>query len=522
MKKIAGFILMIIFAMSLMACGSTDDQNISIEFKDFDYDLTWVSFSIELSDPDERITGNINIELFENDTRRQTRVAQVLEDLENITFSGLTTGTTYEIRVIAGVGREAVTIGERTFTTLSDQPISIETPEDFMNMRNNRSGQYILENDLDFEGVEFKAPFGQQHFSGTFDGQGFTISNIEFTSMQTYTGVFGYITTGKVFDVHLENIIIGTEEDPIKMTTSTRAGIISGYQSNTNSEITNITVKNSQIYMITSSTVHAYVGGAIGEARGKVEDITLENVTVSVVSEAQGRIKLGAVVGYLYDSATLKRVSSQTDVIFELDFKRANTRDMDFSILIGGIIGENAPKTNLRAVENVYNIGDINVDLAFNTPETSTKGNYTVYVGGVAGMSYANIYQSFYKGNISLNHEKNEFEEGVVNKFIFVGGLMGSYASRQTLNQALKINNDGKEMNVNVSDDVTLLVSQTIARFVHTPTVHTGLIGSEHLMVNGVDQSASEDVTIILDPLEFFLSDWMKEKYEVLFINDID
>lgn len=61
-------------------------------------------------------------------------------------------------------------------------------------MRNNLSGKYILMNDIDLSGYDNWDPIGNYggYFEGTFDGNGFVISNLKIDrSKEDNAGLFG-------------------------------------------------------------------------------------------------------------------------------------------------------------------------------------------------------------------------------------------------------------------------------------------------------------------------------------------
>ena len=70
----------------------------------------------------------------------------------------------------------------------------ITTPQELQNMQNDLDADYILDNDLDMTGFEWE-PVGYGHpygvFTGTFDGQGFTISNLTCLTAATNLGYCG-------------------------------------------------------------------------------------------------------------------------------------------------------------------------------------------------------------------------------------------------------------------------------------------------------------------------------------------
>ena len=93
-------------------------------------------------------------------------------------------------------------------THLTEVPegyVGIYTKEDLNNVRNNLAGKYILMNDIEFTDADFAeggdfynaaagwAPIGHNSnvkFSGIFDGNGYTISNV-YIDIDGYKDEFG-------------------------------------------------------------------------------------------------------------------------------------------------------------------------------------------------------------------------------------------------------------------------------------------------------------------------------------------
>ncbi|MFA5525744.1 MAG: hypothetical protein WC992_02870, partial [Acholeplasmataceae bacterium] len=136
-----------------------------------------------------------------------------------------------------------------------------------------------------------------------------------------------------------------------------------------------------------------------------------------------------------------------------------------------------------------------------------TKGTYSVYVGGIAGIAYSSVNQSLYSGSISLNHEKNEHEEDV-NKYFFVGGLFGFYGSGKTSLSNLRFS-ELVTLDIHVSDDVTLKASQTVADISSQATNEFNYYGDLGLMINDVDESANDTIDLILTTDDYFTSEWI-------------
>lgn len=512
MKKILGIIL-IIFAV-LFVSGCTKKTSAIATFFDVEVEQTVIVLSVEITDPDEEITGAITIKLLRTGgTVVNSREVVEEEDLIDITFSALDNSLEYTVEVHATVGRNSVLIGTSAYRLLPAGTIYITTPEQFLNMGTNRSGNYVLDNDLDFSGISFSTIFTSP-FSGSFDGQGFTIKNINFTKISTYTGIFGFVSSGRIKNLVLENINIGTVANPLVMTTSSRVGILAGYVSTATAVIENITIKNSVISYSTSSTVMAYVGAVVGELRADMKDIKVDQVDIYLTSTSHARINIGGIVGFLTETALLNRVETNANIHFTMageDIKNQNV-----VINIGGVIGKHSATLNNNAVQDIYSTGNITVDLDFGTAEDTDDAYYAVYVGGLVGIANRNIINAFFAGSIFVNHEANE-NEAEVSKSIFVGGLVGSYGSNRVTEQTVRINN-GQTIELNISEDVDLHASQTFGDNASTVEQNIGLYGERHLNINSISVIDSDESDIYENLDEFFTSDWMEDAYQE-FIN---
>ena len=86
--------------------------------------------------------------------------------------------------------------------------IPIRTVDDLINVSSNLRGNYILMNDLDLGGMEW-TPIGTSGsaFTGTFDGNGYAISNFKITGDVEYAGLFGY-NKGTIQNLGVEEFTI--------------------------------------------------------------------------------------------------------------------------------------------------------------------------------------------------------------------------------------------------------------------------------------------------------------------------
>lgn len=505
MKRLLTLAVILLFSLVLYAC-KDEAGEVTATLSNLEVGLTNMTFTITLNDPEEEITGAITITLYdEADKVVHTKDIADLAELTNYSVSGLKNEVTYTLKLTATIGRNLVQLLERDIELASAETVHIKTPAEFKAMVNNRSGNYVLDNDIDFSAETFTTPFTSP-FSGTFDGQGFTLKNINFDKIIQYTGVFGYVSSGVVKNVNFDNVTIGTVANPLTMATSSRVGIVVGYLASSTGKIENVNVTNSVINYTTSSTVQAYVGGLVGESRGSVTGSSINTTTIGLKSTSYGRIRVGGAIGMLGEEAILKEINTSADITVEI--AGASIKDRDININVGGVIGyHNARNVNL-SVEDLISTGDLSITLDFGTVEGTTKGNYSLYAGGIAGIAYSSVSQSLYSGSITVAHEKNEFETDV-NKYFFIGGLFGFYGSNKESVGNLRVS-DGALIDLTLSDDVTLKASQTVADTSSTATNVFSYFGDLGLMINDVDETANDEIVVVTSTDEFFDSEFIE------------
>lgn len=87
-----------------------------------------------------------------------------------------------------------VRVGESEYVDTYSNVIPISTAEEFLNevLVSNTTDTFVLQNDIDFEGVEIPAA-SKIVFTATFDGNGHTMSNMDYRPSGNVFGVFGEI-----------------------------------------------------------------------------------------------------------------------------------------------------------------------------------------------------------------------------------------------------------------------------------------------------------------------------------------
>ena len=89
----------------------------------------------------------------------------------------------------------------------------IRTPQDLQDMSKDRLGSYIIMNDINMEGFNFKTINYENdaYFEGTIDGQGHTISNLSINNTSDKTGIFANSKNSIFKNILLKNVEIHSD-----------------------------------------------------------------------------------------------------------------------------------------------------------------------------------------------------------------------------------------------------------------------------------------------------------------------
>ena len=134
--------------------------------------------------------------------------------------------------------------------------IIVETAVDVENIKNNLSGYYIVGNDIDLSTITDFTPIGNNNtrFTGTFEGAGFTLSNLTIDrDTANFIGLFGY-NEGTINDIILESVNITGA--------ASTGGLVGRNQGGT--------INNSKVSGSVSGTSN--VGGIVGFNTGTIEN----------------------------------------------------------------------------------------------------------------------------------------------------------------------------------------------------------------------------------------------------------
>lgn len=180
----------------------------------------------------------------------------------------------------------------------SEHTIIIKVPEDMLKIKQYPSSVFKLAGNIDMSAYSTGEGWEPvQNFSGTFDGRGYTISNLTINRpTQSYVGLFGSATsTAKIANLTFKNVnIIGENY------TGVLAGTMAG-------NISNIIIQNGNV------TGEERVGGLVGShQQGNISKCKVALGTIA------GQSQVGGAVGLL-NSGTISEVTANTTNIRSMD-----------------------------------------------------------------------------------------------------------------------------------------------------------------------------------------------------------
>ena len=213
-----------------------------------------------------------------------------------------------------------------------------------------------LTNNIDLTGIDW-TPIGKDDnkaYTGTFDGNGKTITGLTVTRSNRYTGLFGFIK-GTV-----KNVVL-TE---VNITSGTFVGGVAGWSFGGN-------IENCSVSGSVSGSSGSDVGGVVGYQSDGA--ITGCNSSATV----KGMVRAGGVAGATNSGASLTGCYATGSVSVE-----NNTTSAAYA---GGVVGSNGASSTLTA--------------CYATGSVTGSGSGTIYTGGVTGSNDLGTLTACYHAN---------------------------------------------------------------------------------------------------------------------------
>ncbi|MGN1372651.1 MAG: uL15 family ribosomal protein [Candidatus Coproplasma sp.] len=292
--------------------------------------------------------------------------------------------------------------------------------------KNNSSACAMLTADIDLGGSSSNQwtpiyvsgyqyePSAYYCYSGTFDGNGKTISNLYISGVNQYQGLFSVIgKSGMVKNLTISNAYVNGQSD---------LGAIAGYSFGT---ISGCTVTESTITALQSVADNRVLECNTGGVAGYLSYGSIENCTVSN-TEVNGYLDVGGIAGKFdaYDSC-LKAVLSGCST--------TNTTTVTAAGRVGGIVGYACNSYSYSTdtlITNCHNNATVKTSRSGDFSITDT-GSY-VYTGTVAGGVVG------WSMGVSLSTCSNT---GAVTSNLFYAGGIVAYASGSTGVSKINITN---------------------------------------------------------------------------------
>lgn len=276
-----------------------------------------------------------------------------------------------------------------------ESPFEIVSLEQFEKINN---GSYVLLNDLDFKNKQYISTITKG--LRDFDGNGFTLKNINLKMSNYQTGIFSY-TSGQVKNLNIENIVItGKGTDLMDSPTSARIGTLTG---NFNGgSIYNCSVDGS-ITIDSDKRIFYSIGGLVGTQTndGSISNCKT-NVEITVTGATGYNIKAGGLIGeYL--------ITSDGSISKSYSVGNINSSG-SFGAAIGGLTGE-----FIGTISESYSSISIEVTIGVSQPNK-------IEVGGLVGKMKGTLNNCYSLVQIIVQNAVGEIGSGL-------GGLIGTGGS---------------------------------------------------------------------------------------------
>ncbi len=257
----------------------------------------------------------------------------------------------------------------------------------------NLAAEYVLQADLDLNGETF-APLGTSSapFTGSFDGNGYTIDGLTIDNTGTCIGLFGYTEGAEITDVTLTNVDID-----VTYAGGMRVGALVGEAHDTIvSDCSSSSESSNGISITCTGGNNVYVGGLVGLNIFSSEDAPGANGGVwlsdsysecTVNASSVDYVMAGGLVGY--NNGSNANTSNQgADIEYCYATGNVTAESQNYSTSIGGLVGDN------RDSNYAYSSSDINY--SYSSGLTVDSDGQNTNCSGLVGYSYYGSYTDNY------------------------------------------------------------------------------------------------------------------------------
>lgn len=263
-----------------------------------------------------------------------------------------------------------------------DDPYLISNALQLYMVWDNLDASYQLISNIVVTGTHSPIGTEKKTFNGTFDGNGYSITNLTIESlpydstnikMNPTTGMFGTIgRSGVVKNLTLKalNVVSNSEKDAVKPENDNSYYCIGGIAGTNRGVISNCTITTDSSISVSRSklvqdsrTVSVYVGGIAGNNSGVIEYCTVDSLSIDATSyhyyynestsKNEHALYVGGIAAITNNTVQNCRVSENTSISAYAK-SIADSKDDEKPILtvyVGGIIADDAAH---QYISNVY------------------------------------------------------------------------------------------------------------------------------------------------------------------------
>ena len=258
---------------------------------------------------------------------------------------------------------------------------TINTCEDLQLMKYSLSEEYNLGQDIDCTGFNF-SPVGDSSapFAGSFDGNGYTISNLYINSYtEENAGLFGYTSNANISNLKLADVdIVGG---------ASFGSLVGGGSGN----IENVSVTGN----LSATSSNSIIGGIAGNFSGSIKNTSFEG-NIALIGDKTCVASQGFSFPCSQSSVVGGLIGSSRSSIDNSFFNGNVTSDAPYT---GGLVGINS-----GAINNSYAIGVVSGGAYFyrlNSGTGNTDGYG--YTGGLIGSWQSGLVSSsYFSGDVSF------------------------------------------------------------------------------------------------------------------------
>ena len=354
-------------------------------------------------------------------TMQDTQTAKIPVMFTNGVKNVSVSNVKYSNASLGEKSKEVVGVAMRAVCVANEVPVVISTAEQLKSM--NQWGYYVLGNDIDLAGTEWKDP---ADFRGYFNGQGYAIRNMNFVGTVENTefnwGLFNN-ANGVIKNIALYGRLIVT----MNRTNTTKYDAYVGGLCATADDLNIESVANNVNLSVTNNCdeieVLVNAGGLVG--RGYTVTITDSYNTGSVSATGNFSVYAGGLLGF----GSYERTVTITD---SYNTGSVSATGNYYYVYAGGLVGYDSTISdsyNTGSVsatgnyDSVYAGGlvgyDSTITYSYNTGSVSATGNYNVYAGGLVG----------YDSTITYSYNTGDVSASTTGNYAYAGGLVGNYST---------------------------------------------------------------------------------------------